>query len=372
MLPYIVTYTLTFIVAWVIEKTRCIRNTKVLAVVFLGMLAAFLSLLAAFRADSIGTDVQTYVIRFFDGARKYKSFKDYLSFYPLDYVEPGYKLINFVISRFTDDIRFLHFFIAFFDVSFIMAYLWENKSKMSFSIGVLVFMLMLYNTCFNAVRQTMAICVCLYAFNSARDRRLKKFMVLILLAFLLHRSSLIMIVIYPLVWFFNQKSIEEKIRWIYLLTIISIGVLFFINGIVLFLIRIGLFPIKFSHYVGNAFSLSRLSAFIFVLPVVLLFILYKKKYIKWDSYNAVLFLLALLWPVLAQLDSVSDQFGRMAYYFIVANIGIYAQIPKLKYTVKHKSNIYILVCLLVVFLISYWILNYYIWRVGSTVPYEFG
>ena len=195
MLPYIVTYTLTFIVAWVIEKTRCIRNTKVLAVVFLGMLAAFLSLLAAFRADSIGTDVQTYVIRFFDGARKYKSFKDYLSFYPLDYVEPGYKLINFVISRFTDDIRFLHFFIAFFDVSFIMAYLWENKSKMSFSIGVLVFMLMLYNTCFNAVRQTMAICVCLYAFNSARDRRLKKFVVLILLAFLLHRSSLIMIVI---------------------------------------------------------------------------------------------------------------------------------------------------------------------------------
>ena len=194
MLPYILTFTSAYIFSVVAEKEKHIKNTRKLAIAFLIISATILSVLAALRADTIGTDINTYVLRFFNGARSYDSFIKYLSFYPLDYVEPGYKFINFIISRFTDDIRILHFAIAFFDISFIFAYLWENRKKMSISMGLLVFMLMLYNIGFNAVRQTMAVCVCLYSFNAARDKRLKKFIILIILAFLFHRSSLLMII----------------------------------------------------------------------------------------------------------------------------------------------------------------------------------
>ena len=39
----------------------------------------------------------------------------------------------------------------------------------------------------------------------------------------------------------------------------------------------------------------------------------------------------------AQLDSVSLQFGRMAYNFMIANIVLYAQIPKLSYDRKNQE-----------------------------------
>ena len=369
MIPYFVTYSTTFLIVWILEKQRRIKNTTALAVCFLFIAAVILALLAAFRADTIGTDVQTYVIRFFEGAKTYNSFKGYLSFYPLDYVEPGYKLFNYIVSRFTSDIRVLHFCIALFDLFFVLAYLWENRTKVSISIGLLVYMLMIYNICFNVVRQTMAICVCLYAFNSARDRKIVKFSLLIILAFLFHRSSVIMFITYPLVVFLDGASNHKKTRLIGLGVLISVVFLVFINSVVSLLIKYGVFPVKFSHYIGNAFTLSRFGAFIFVIPIVVIFIMYRNVYYERDSFNAVLFFYVFLWPILAQLDSVSDQFGRMAYYFIVANIGIYAQLPMIKKEVKNKTNIKVLEVMLVGYLVMYWIINYVIWNVGNTVPY---
>ena len=66
MVPYIASFTTAFILAWISEKERHIKNTKRLAQVLLVFSAVVLSALAAMRADSIGTDVQTYVIRFFN------------------------------------------------------------------------------------------------------------------------------------------------------------------------------------------------------------------------------------------------------------------------------------------------------------------
>ena len=371
MVPYIASFTTAFILAWISEKERHIKNTKRLAQVLLVFSAVVLSALAAMRADSIGTDVQTYVIRFFNGARGYSSFIKYLSFFPLDYVEPGYKLFNYVISRFTDDIKVLHFCIALFDLSFVLTYLWENRKKMSVSLGLLVFMLMLYNVGFNAVRQTMAVCVCLYAFNSARDRKLKKFLLLILIAGMFHRSAVVMAITYPLVAIFEKRKIKESNRLIGIIAVISVVVLLFDNSIVGVLIRVGIFPVKFSHYIGNSFSLSRMSAFIFLIPVIVVFKIYENKYYEIDRFNMVLLLYVILWPILAQLDSVSDQFGRMAYFFSVANIGIYAQIPIVQKRVRNKSNTRIVSYMIILFLIGYWILNFYVWKVGSTVPYLF-
>ena len=369
--PYIVTFTTSFMLAWISEKERHIKNTKKIALVLLVFSAVILSILAAMRADSIGRDVQTYVIKFFYGARGYDSFIKYLSFYPLDYVEPGYKLFNYIISRFTDDIRVLHFCITLFDISFVLAYLWENRKNMSVSLGLLVFMLMLYNVGFNAVRQTMAVCVCLYAFNSARDRRLRKFILLMLIAVMFHRSAIVMAITYPLVAIFKKRSIKECNKLICIIAVISVVSLLFVNSIVGVLIRVGVFPVKFSHYIGDSFSLSRLSAFLFLIPVIVVFKMYEKKYYDIDHFNMVLLSYVILWPILAQLDSVSDQFGRMAYFFSVANIGIYAQIPIIQKRVRNKSNTRIVSLMIVLFLIGYWFVNYYVWKVGNTVPYLF-
>ena len=371
MIPYFCVFSTAFLLVCLTEFERHIKNTKAIQLLFLFLALVVLSLLAAFRGDDVGSDVHTYVIRFFDGAKSSSGFLDYLSFNTNEYVEPGYKFINYIVSRFTGDLRVLHFCIMFINATFICAYLWENRSKMSISLGMLVFMLMQYNYCYNAVRQSMAICVCLYSLNSARDRKLIKYCILMLLAFLFHRSSLIMCFTYPLIGLLKKRPDHEKKWLIFILSLVSGVSLIFVNSIVAICIKIGVFPVKFLHYIGNSFSISRLSVLVFVIPAALLLIMYRSSYFESDLSNYVLCFYIVLWPLLAQLDSVSDQFGRIALFFSIANIGIFAQFPKFKSKIQHRNNYFIFLLLIVSFLLVYWIVNYAVWNVGETVPYIF-
>lgn len=370
MVPYIAAFTIAYIFAF-LSESRSVRKTKILSYLFLFFAAAIISLLAALRADTIGTDVKTYVIKYFNEAGNSNSFIKYLAFLPDEAVEPGYKLFNYIIARFTDDIRVLLFLISFFDVSFVLAYLLENKKKLSVSFGLLVYMFMQYNIGFNAVRQTMAVCVCLYSFNAARDRKLIKFIILMAIALSFHISAVIMIISYPLAAIFEKRTKQDKNKLIFIITSVSVVILICINTIIAFFVRAGLFPEKFNQYKGANFSISRFSAFIFLIPAFILFLLYKKKYFANDKFNAVLFLYVILWPITAQLDSVSNQLGRIAFYFNIANIGIYAQLPKIKHSVRNKTTIKIITLLIAIFLFFYWFMNYCVWNVGQTVPYVF-
>ena len=213
------------------------------------------------------------------------------------------------------------------------------------------------------------LCICLYSFNAARDRNLKKFIILMLAAMSFHRSSLLMVITYPLAIIFNKCTLREKTRLIWILALMSVFVLTFINTIVAFFINSGVFPVKFSHYIGERYSVSRLSALFFAFPAILIFILYKKNFFKIDSFNAVLVLYIVLWPILAQLDSVSDQFGRMAFFFNIANIGFYSQLPAIQKLSNNKFNFLIIRPLVAVFLIIYWYVSFNIWGVGETIPY---
>ena len=66
-----------------------------------------------------------------------------------------------------------------------------------------------------------------------------------------------------------------------------------------------------------------------------IYFFYRKKLYKSDVLNPVLFCYIILWPIFAQLDSVSDQLGRLSLGFLLANIAIFAQVPKLP---KLKKN----------------------------------
>lgn len=142
-----------------------------------------------------------------------------------------------------------------------------------------------------------------------------------------------------------------------------------VNKIVYILIKIRVFPVKFSHYIGTGFGISRFSVIVFFIPVLFIMLVYRKRLYKYDSLNPVVFFYLILWPMFAQLDSVSSQFGRMAYSFMTANIVLYAQIPKLFLIEKNRSNTIILSAGTIFFWIMFWVVNFCIWGVGETFPY---
>lgn len=373
VIPYIATFVPACILIIMAEHYRKIKDTQHILPQILLILACFcLAMLAALRGDTIGTDVRTYVIRYFSYARIESNFFYYIKAFEVDSVEPLYMLFNWIVARFTDNVRVWYFFIEFWDMAFIIAFLWENRKKYSLPMGAFVMMMMFYNISFNAIRQMMALSVCLYSFSAVRDKKIKKFIFLMLIAILIHRSTVILLATYPLCRIFENKSLVSIDITIIKYLFVSLIGLLLVNKIIYILIKIRLFPVKFSHYIGTGFGISNFSAIIFLIPVLFILLLYRRRLYQYDSLNPVIFFYLILWPMFAQLDSVSLQFGRMAYNFMMANIVLYAQIPKLVLLDKNESNTIILSIGAVFFWILFWIINFYVWNVGETFPYILG
>lgn len=370
MMPYLITFLITYSLVYIAEREQ--EKNPLLSKLMLFMGCICLAMLAALRDECIGTDVLTYVNRYFTTAVYSNDLIKYLNSFTTDAVEPLYMTLNWLIARVTDNVRIWYFIIDFWDATFVFIFLWENRKKCSIMWGVFLYTIILYNVSYNAVRQIMAVVVCLYSFNAARDKHLLKFVLLQLVAFLIHRSSVLMILVYPLLRIFEKKNVYQKNRAIFNYSMImGIGLLL-INTVVQVLINIGLFPSKFTHYIGNNFTFSKWSAFAFVIPILIILLMYYKKYYKNDSMNAIMILFVIVWPMVAQLDSVSDQFGRMAYYFVISNIYLYAQLPKLSKICINKMNITVLKFASVIFLCLYWYVCFVVWNTGMTVPYIFG
>ncbi len=373
MIPYLTTFIPAFILIMMAGHYGKIKDKRhILPQILLILACCCLSMLAALRGDTVGTDVRTYVIRYFSYAGIENNFFSFIRAFKADSVELLYMLLNWTVARFTDNVRVWYFFIEFWDMSFIIAFLWENRKKYSLPMGAFVMMMMFYNISFNAVRQMMAISVCLYSFSAARDKKLKKFIILMFIAILIHRSTVILLATYPLCRIFEKKSPASVDMTIIKYSLVSLTGLLLVNKIVYILIKIRVFPVKFSHYIGTGFSISNFSVLVFFIPVLFIIMIYRKRLYKYDSLNPVVFFYLILWPMFAQLDSVSLQFGRMAYNFMIANIVLYAQIPKLVLIEKNKSNTIILSTGTIFFWILFWIMNVCVWNVGETFPYILG
>lgn len=373
MIPYIATFVPACVLIMMAEHYGKIKDKKyILPQILLILACCCLAMLAALRGDTIGTDVRTYVIRYFSYAGRESDFFNFIKAFEADSVEPLYMLLNWIVARFTDNVRVWYFFIEFWDVAFIIAFLWENRKKYSLPMGAFVMMMMFYNISFNAVRQMMAVSVCLYSFSAARDKKLKKFIILMFMAVLIHRSTVILLATYPLCRIFEKKNPASIDMTIIKYSLVSLTGLLLVNKIVYILIKIRVFPVKFSHYIGTGFGISNFSVLVFFIPVLFIILVYRKRLYKYDTLNPVVFFYLILWPMFAQLDSVSLQFGRMAYSFMVANIVLYSQIPKLVLIEKNKSNTIILSTGTIFFWILFWIMNFCVWNGGETFPYILG
>ena len=76
MLPYIVTFTLSTVLLLFAEKSQYSIVRRVF--IILGILLP--TLLAGFRADTVGTDVKVYLNQIYTGALNSKNFNEYLSY----------------------------------------------------------------------------------------------------------------------------------------------------------------------------------------------------------------------------------------------------------------------------------------------------
>ena len=180
MLFYIVNLFFISLTAYVLRKNKRLMYS----VIFI-----WLFTLGALRGEGVGADYYGYK-SYFEIFSKLKWFSSYAS------IERGYILLNKIISIFTDNYQWLLVVCSF--LSLIGVIYFVKKQAFFPIVSIWLYISMgYYQATFTRLRQAIAISVVLIAYKYAQEKKFWKFILLIILASLFHRTALIAVLIYP-------------------------------------------------------------------------------------------------------------------------------------------------------------------------------
>lgn len=135
----------------------------------------------------VGTDYGAYYSR-------YQSYIDELSIALRNLDEPGFGVLAWVIAHFYNNGSAVIFISSLVTVSLPLIVIYHNTDKILLSS-------LIYLTCcwvvgFNAVRQCLAASVLFCGYGFLKDRKPIKYLLIVFLAFLCHRSAAVMVILY--------------------------------------------------------------------------------------------------------------------------------------------------------------------------------
>lgn len=178
------------------------------------------------------------------------------------YKEIIFTLLNKLIYDLTGDYRVLFFVCSF--IFFYLMYRVIKKYSENISMSILlIFLLQIYFYSMNAVRQALAMAIILNAFELIKENKKIKFILICIIASMIHTSALTMI---PLVFICNMNISRKK----QIILMISIGGLSTVIGEILQSLIIKY--TKYGWYYSSVFIEEKVSA-ILLLTNFLIFIL---------------------------------------------------------------------------------------------------
>lgn len=238
-----------------VEESEKIKNkhTAISAGIFL-----MVFLLLALRAQSMGIDLG------YDNSTGYlanfeliagTSWAEILSGVSFQHYEPGYIYLNKLIGSFTTDRQI--FLIVISAISLFPFHMLVKNSSDNAPMSWIIFLgLPIFLLMYSGLRQTIAIAICVLAFQYIKKRKWFPFFLLVAAAFLFHRWSLVFALAYPA----YRAPIQKKTRVITL-----VGLL------VVYMFRTQLLGLASSLF-GVSVIIDNNGAFIFFAFLVLIYI----------------------------------------------------------------------------------------------------
>lgn len=159
------------------------------------------SIIAACRADSVGTDVLVYGKAFYTQAVSSGSFITYvISKVDSMFSDFGFYFLTYILSRFFKDYHIGFFVYAILvQVFFYIAF---KRCKKQFNTPVwfamLLINLFLYNISLNLMRQCIAVPIAFLAWTYLADDKIKQYILFTIIAVVFHSSALITVLILPM------------------------------------------------------------------------------------------------------------------------------------------------------------------------------
>lgn len=185
---------------------------------YLFLCGLILFLFLALRSRGIGsTDTTNY----YNMMRRAIAADSWQEYYNPERVEIGFQFFTFVLSRvFHSAQTIIVVSAAIYTVS--IAYsVYCNSQDVVFSM-IMYVTLGLMQFEMQGMRQSIAMSICLFAYEAAKKRKIIPFMLLILLAMQFHQTAVVFAVIYIIFWL--------KYKWNYIFAFIAISGVFFYSS----------------------------------------------------------------------------------------------------------------------------------------------
>lgn len=274
------------------------------------------------------------------------------SYFNESYFETGAQFLIFVLSRFFANAQWLLIITSLFYIVSIFYFVNFNSNDIPLSISLYI-TLGLFTFHLQGMRQSIAMCICLFAYEQAKRKHLLKFIILVVFAITFHQTAIVFFPIYILCqWNFSKKNI---------FIVIFGSMLFIVFAEQISVLANTLFDRSFvSTTQGGGYV--TLAIHIIILMIALLVQL------KITS-NENISLLYIV--IMATSCYIFRYFGtsmavRVSYYFTFAQISI---LPKITYFIT-KSQRNILRILIFLFTLVFYI--YHLKINGSDfLPYQF-
>lgn len=250
-------------------------------------------------------------------------------------VNIGYLFLCKFIRLFTDN--FVIFLAILTYVNFYISIWFIKKYSNNLVLSAYLFMPVLYFYCFSPLRQTIAMSICLFAYNYIVERKLFNFFLVSLLAILMHSTAFIIV---PFYFIYGMNTNKKNIILLFIGSIIAIISLQTVGT------YLSQFQSWYSGYTSSKYSASTIrilqkSSFL------LLYVYALKKEVFNKNINFLLLLFSIAEVILYLGSSGIDGVYRLRWYFD------YCEIIGLPIIVKefHSKN-KILMILIVLYICS--------------------
>lgn len=370
MEPYIFILIINLILSY-IANINYDKKFKFASVLSISILVLVNVIFSGCRDFGVGIDTNVYIESYFNATADLQSLK---ASWSVEGFDKGFLLLAYVSNQFSDDTQSLLVVTSLFIQAFFYLALWQYKKVFNISIFVatLLFCIIFYCHTLNLMRQFCAISLLAYAFSLYIQGNRKTYLLLQVLAYFFHSTSVIFVFV-PLIWELSNMKNDKK-RNMYALFIV-IGLLLFISSFFYFASLLGDWSLLSEVYAdrygktggfqvgiraigGTGFG----TIFSFVYPIA--FILYAKYVKSIDKKNFFFILMLCLCSSILQLLSYQVKFiDRIAFYL---SFIMFIFLPKIFSSKKMNISIKAIVILLY---ISNWYNIYIIGHGGDIYPY---
>lgn len=274
--------------------------------------------------------------------------------------EPGWILLNYTVKLLFDDVKYLFLISSFLIWFFNFKAIYDNRTKISISIAILILLSTLFNPSFNMIRQSLAASILMLSIEPITNKKRLKFYLTIFLATSFHYTAIIFI---PAYWIANSRRKSSGIIKKMLVIIGSVLVVILAPRLLSFITSFDSFS-SYDHY-NLDFESFGVGNIVIKMPIILI-ILFNLNKLKSNNPISKIVLFYFIGLILEYYGYFANYVNRIAIYYEMMQVFILSAIIKVQNN-KYEKLLYSF--LIVIYFLSWYTYNFIILNRHETIPY---